>query len=179
MSIYEELATEFNDLDMLVEAIEQAGLTCTVYPQNDGVYRKWAGSTNHETHTNEGGRVRGRDAAVVIHGGLDTWEPAGKYGSAQAPTTDGMRGGPGWYCGDTAFVRQADGRYEAKADIAHGNAGLNWTKVKDNYAALMVEKVAQANGLPCERTTNAQGNIVLRVKPKTATRIVGRQVLRG
>lgn len=159
MSIYETVETAFTDLDMLVEAIEAAGLgdQVKVYEHEDGVYRKWAFG-NSRNKANNTGQIRGKDAAVVIHGGLDS---------------------TGWVCGDTAFVRDPEtGRYDSHIDVAHGNAPENWRLIKDNYAALMVEKTAAKNGLRCERSTNEQGKIVLRVYPKTGARLV-RQTVRG
>ena len=172
MSIYQTVETAFTDLDMLKAAIEAAGLGDQVvaYPQHDGVYRKWCGQ-NSVLRNNAKGAVRDRNAALVIHGGLDTWMPS-RTGE-QCPRTGDLRGGPGWYCGDTAFVYdEATGRYVVQIDEAHGNAHLNWVKIKDNYAALMVEQVAAKQGLRCERTTNAQGKIVLRVYPKAGTRLI-------
>lgn len=157
MSIYEKVATAFTDLDMLLEAIDQAGLSkyATVYPENNGVYRKWV----YKDSRNITGKVRGRDAAIVFHGGLDLT--------------------PMNYCGDTALVLDREtGRYRAEVDVAHGDARANWGLIKDNYAALMVEKTAAKNGLRCERSTNEQGKIVLRVYPKTGARLV-RQTVRG
>lgn len=151
MSVYSEVETEFTDLNLLQAALEQAGLAdrVKVYGNADGIYRKWSSSGDPFK-----GQVRGKDASLVVHGGLDS-----KYDC----------------CGDTAFVLDSEtGRYRALIDVAHGNAQANWVAVKDNYAAAMVEKVAKQHGLRYERTTNAQGKTVIRVYQQAE----GTQVLR-
>lgn len=186
MSIYAKVKTEFRDLETLVAAIEAAGLGAQVkvYPEQNGVYRKWQGPKNKTRHDNRDGDIRGTNASLVIHGGLDTWSPPAGLSNFEretmrCPSTDGLRGGPGWYCGDTAFVYDPETKtYVAEIDEAHGNASLNWSLVKDNYAAIMVQKVAAARGLRCERETNAQGKIVLRVYPGgQAAKTVARPVM--
>jgi hypothetical protein len=130
MSVYTEVQTEIKDLDLLMAAIEMAGLTGLTdrYANEDGKYRKW---TRYNAR-NETGLLRGSDAAVVIHGGLDTT--------------------PRRYCGDTAFVWDADAQcYKAKLDIAHGNAKANWDKIQNGYAILAAERLALQRGFRVQR----------------------------
>ena len=130
MSIYTEVQTEIKDIDLLMQAIEMANLSHLTlrYPEQNGEYRKWTGTD----HQNRSGRLRGKDAAVVIHGGLDTT----RYR----------------YCGDTAFVWDpASKSYQARLDIAHGNAKSNWQAIQNGYAILAAERLALQRGFRVQR----------------------------
>jgi hypothetical protein len=135
MSTYTEVQTEFKSIEDLQAALAECGLEYQVYPECDGIYRKWS---RRGTGKNEYGSVRGRDAALVIHGGIDTT--------------------PRRYCGDTAFVWEGD-TLRAKRDIAHGNAPQNWERIKNEYAYAGLSRQARRAGLRLERQRNEDGTI--------------------
>lgn len=116
MSVYGTVQVEIADMQLLCAVLDELGLAYEYDPAGQLAYHKW----------NMPGKVRGRNATVVIgklNGGLDTT--------------------PRRYCGDTAFVQNADGTYRAEIDIAHGNAPANWQSIQNLYALKMAEQ-----GLP-------------------------------
>lgn len=116
MSVYGTVQTEINDMLLLCEVLDALGLQYEYDPEGNLAYHKWKTPK----------RARGKDATVVIgklNGGLDTT--------------------PRRYCGDTAFVKNADGTYRAEIDVAHGNAKANWQSIQNLYAAKLAER-----GLP-------------------------------
>lgn len=149
MSVYGRATCEMTDLARLQEAIERAGLGAgvKVYPNGDGVYRKYNGQVGCA-----GGPVRGRDAHVVIHGGLDN---SGMY----------MRGRPDvGGCGDTAFILESDGTVRAEIDTNHNNAPVNWELIQNYYAAIGIERKARAGGVNLTLTVDKEtGKMVGRV----------------
>jgi hypothetical protein len=152
-----------SDLARLLEAIERAGLgdQTEVYPQGNGVYRKYSGEEGCAT-----GSIRGDDADLVIHGGLDT---SGEY-RRDNPKIGG--------CGDTAFVVGADGTVEAKLDTNWHNAQANWQLIQNYYQFIPAERRARAMGCSIElhideKTGNMTGKIV-QDRP-TASRVATRR----
>lgn len=131
MSVYGQATCEMNDLDRLKSAIERAGVgdKVEVYPEGNGVYRKYSGLERCAT-----GSIRGKNAHLVIHGGLDT---SGKY-----DRTNPHIGG----CGDTAFILQDDGTVRVEIDKNWHNAGMNWELVQNYYQFIGAEKRAKAMG---------------------------------
>jgi hypothetical protein len=149
MSVYGSVVVEMTDLDRLAEAIGLAGLGHMVerYPNGDGIYRKYSGLARCE-----GGSIRGSDAVLVIHGGLDT---SGLY--KRGTTVGGS--------GDTAFVL-VDGKLEARIDINWHNAPQNWELIKNWYAAIGVMRRAKRMGIELELSVDkATGKIAGRAKP--------------
>lgn len=148
MSVYGVVETEMSDVDRLQQAIEMAELGDKVetirYGEGDGVYRKWS----YLSHT--GGQVRGRDASIVIHGGLDTQHKL---------------------CGDTAFVLLEDGSIRAELDLAHGDAEVNWKKIQGFYAFIGAQQRAERAGLALSYEVQEDGTITGQVRhPQGAVR---------
>ena len=113
MSIYGTVQTEITDEILLCSVLDELGLSYVYDPHGQLKYHKWQ----------QPRRYRGRDATVVIgrlKGGLDTTAAR--------------------YCGDTAFVREADGSFRVELDIAHGNAPANWQAVQNLYAVKKAER---------------------------------------
>jgi len=143
MSKYGKTKTTMKDVDRLREAIERTGITeavyrgrritIGVYPDGNGVYKKWAGD-----------QIRGKDAVLVVHGGLDS---------------------RGFFCGDTAFVREPDGTLRAEIDTAHGNAPAIWEMIKNLYALIPHERAAKAAGY----------NVQIDIDPETG-KVSGRYI---
>jgi hypothetical protein len=138
------------DLDRLQAAIERAvpGAVVGVYPEGTGVYRKYSGEELCAT-----GSIRGDDAHLVIHGGLDT---SGLY----------RRGNPKiGGCGDTAFILKDDGGVEVKIDTNWHNATVNWELIQNYYQFIGAEKRAKSLGCSIEvqvdeKTGKITGKIV-------------------
>lgn len=140
MSVYGTAQCEMTDMERLAWAIEQAGLgdRVEVYPQGNGVFRKYSGSERCA-----GGQVRGKNAHVVIHGGLDN---SGRYSSN--PNVGG--------CGDTAFIIQADGSVKVEIDTNWHNAKLNWELIQNYYQLREPMKRAKAMGCRIELTVDPE-----------------------
>lgn len=155
MSVYTESQTQINDLDTLCSALDAVGMPYTRYDASDGIYRKWA---RHGGHKNEEGRVRGEDACLVIHGGLDRTSRR--------------------FCGDTAFVWE-DGSLQAKLDVTHGDSAQNWDAVQAEYTAQKMESLAKTRGYRTERTTNERGQIRLRIHAAGTGPSLARRRLKG
>lgn len=156
MSLYQTVATEFTHVQDLIAACDAAGVPFRHYPEQDGVYRKW---TNRGGDKNYMGHVRGSDAELVIHGGLDS--------TARR------------YCGDTAFVRDAQGKLQAMIDVAHGNAPARWRTIQNEYAYQGVTRQAKKQGLRVQRLDDAPGGSLrcrLIVPERSASRQVGRDL---
>lgn len=152
MSTYTEIVTEFKSVEDLQAALAKCGLEYEVYPESDGVYHKWARRGGDK---NMMGAVRGSDAALVVHGGIDT--------TARR------------FCGDTAFVWEGD-TLRAKRDIAHGNAPENWTNIVNNYALVGVERQAAKYGMEVEQVQAADGKITLRLYKRSRS-VVRRRMM--
>lgn len=113
MSVYGQVATEINDMELLCATLDEIGISYVYDPEGRLSYHKWRTP----------GKARGKDATLVIgrlNGGLDTT--------------------PMRYCGDTAFVKNDDGTFRVEIDIAHGNAPQNWQAVQNVYAAKLAER---------------------------------------
>ena len=164
MSVYGKVKCKMNNLERLQRAIELAelgaGVRVSVYPERNGVYRKYSGMRFCES-----GQVRGRNAAIVIHGGLDT---SGLYSSS------GVGGS-----GDTAFVVNPDGSITAELDINWHNGAANWNLIQNLYAALELEAKAPAMGctfkMEIDRETGKVTGQFTQVRPVASrdTRNVG------
>lgn len=140
MSVYGTAQCEMNDIERLAWAIEMAGLgdRVEVYPQGNGIYRKYSGQPRCE-----GGYIRGKDAHLVIHGGLDN---SGKY------STNPNVGGSG----DTAFIVQPDGSVRVEIDTNWNNAPLNWELIQNYYQLRDPMKRAKAMGCRIELTVDQE-----------------------
>jgi hypothetical protein len=113
MSIYGTVQTEIKDIELLCRVLDELKLDYVHDPNGQLDYHMW----------NRPKSTRGRDATVVIgrlNGGLDTTKAR--------------------YCGDTAFVQEADGSFRAEIDIAHNNAPANWQAVQNLYAVKLAEE---------------------------------------
>jgi len=164
MSIYGKATCQMTDLERLQEAIGMAGLgdRVKVYPNGDGVYRKFSGKVGCA-----GGYVRGRDAHLVIHGGLDN---SGRY----RDVPEGVGG-----TGDTAFILEPDGSVRVELDVNWYNAKTNWELVQNWYAAIGIQKRAKAAGQIIDLTVDEKtGKITGRViqERPTASRTKSRRV---
>lgn len=142
MSVYGEVVSNMTDLDLLEEACRRAGFShqIEVYESKNGHYHRWA----YWDDSNKTGSVWGRDASLVIHGGLDTQYHA---------------------CGDTAFVMGRDGKFTAKIDVAHGDAKIKWELIQNWYAMLGAERRARARGATVqfdvdEKTGKITGQVI-------------------
>lgn len=150
MSVYGTVQCEISDLERLAEACKRAGLgdRVVVYPDGTGVFRKYSGHPRCE-----GGVERGRNAHLVIHGGLDT---SGNY-----ITSNHEIGGTG----DTAFVFNEDGSVTVELDVNWFNAKANWELIQNYYAIIGAERRAAERGM----------TIKLEVDPETG-KIVGQVI---
>lgn len=142
MSIYGQVQTEITDMSLLCQVLDELGLDYVYDPNGQLAYHKWRRAN----------QARGNDATLVIgrlNGGLDTT--------------------PRRYCGDTAFVQNAEGGYRAEIDIAHGNAPANWQAVQNLYAAKLAQR-ALPRGFSFEYDLDRDtGHITGRVIPSVPT----------
>lgn len=148
MSEYGTAHSEMNDIERLYKACVLAGLgdRAKLYPEGNGIYRMFSGKSFCE-----GGKVRGKNAHLVIHGGLDT---SGYY------TTVENAGGSG----DTAFVLMPDGSIEIKQDIKWHNARANLEIIKNFYQIVPALEKYAAAGIRVDLTVDpVSGKITGRV----------------
>lgn len=141
MSVYGKVKTQMQvkHLDVLAEACDRLGLAYRVGENQH--YHKWIPYTDYRR--GKRGRLRGKDAVLVIEN-LDTIRH---------------------YCGETAFVPEADGSLRCEIDINHNNAPRNWQRLQNEYAAILVERKAARQGLKVVREETESGGLKLKLVP--------------